>query len=309
MSKLGLACGLTLSLALSSYAPFAAAVKVTRDAEPPPPAAVAPAPKAEPAPAPSLPALSAAEIVDRNVAARGGLAAWRAVRSLTMSGELDAGGKKDTMLPYTLELKRPLMQRLAVKFAGQTALQVYNGKTGWTLRPYLGRTDPEPFTPEELRKAAAQSQELDGLLIDYAAKGSKVELEGTETVEGHGDYRIKLITRDGVDHHIWIDGSTFLETKLEGLPHSIDGKMRRVDTFLRDYRSVDGLMIPFVSETVVEGVRDSRKMTVDKVAINPKIDNVDFGKPQSLPHRPGSAISGAFPAPVQASPAAPAGHS
>ena len=45
--------------------------------------------------------MSAAQIVDRNVAARGGLAAWRAVNTLTMSGELDAGGKKETCLLYT----------------------------------------------------------------------------------------------------------------------------------------------------------------------------------------------------------------
>ena len=36
--------------------------------------------------------LSAGEIVDKNIAARGGLAAWRAVKTLSWSGKMDAGG-------------------------------------------------------------------------------------------------------------------------------------------------------------------------------------------------------------------------
>ena len=37
--------------------------------------------------------LSAAQIVDKNVAARGGLSAWRSVQTMSESGKVDAGGK------------------------------------------------------------------------------------------------------------------------------------------------------------------------------------------------------------------------
>src|SRR5712671_5389201 len=36
-------------------------------------------------------ALSAAQIVDKHVAARGGLQAWRAVQTLSVTGKIDAG--------------------------------------------------------------------------------------------------------------------------------------------------------------------------------------------------------------------------
>ena len=36
--------------------------------------------------------LSAAQIVDKNVAARGGLQAWRAVQTLSLQGKMGAGG-------------------------------------------------------------------------------------------------------------------------------------------------------------------------------------------------------------------------
>jgi hypothetical protein len=285
MSKLRLGFGLTLVIAISSYAPDAAAIKVTRDPNPPAPPAQAAAPEparaVEAAPAPHLPALTAAQIADKNAAARGGLQAWRAVNTLTLSGKLDAGGKKPTQLPFALQVKRPHKQRIAVEFAGQTSLQVFDGETGWTYRPYLGRAAAEPFSPEEQRKSAARD-ELDGPLIDYAAKGSKIVLEGTEMVEGNGNYRLKLTTKDRIERHIWIDGKTFLESKIEGTPHRFDGKMRGVQSYLRDYRSVDGLMIPFESETRLDGVRVSHKLTIEKVVINPTIEDSAFTKPETL---------------------------
>jgi len=279
MSKLSLACSLALTLAICVYAPEASAVKVVRDSTPPPPAVPPPRP-APPVPA-NLPKLSAAQIVDKNVAARGGMSAWRAIQSMTVTGKLDAGGKKDTLLPYTLQVKRPNKQRLAIEFAGQTALQVFDGQHGWKLRPYLNRANPEPFSADELRKAVAEPQ-LDGPLIDYAAKGSKVELEGTEMVGGQGTYRLKVTSKQGHEQHIWVDGSTFLEAKVEGNPRHFDGRMRKVETYLRDFRRVEGVMVPFVAETRIDSVSGGHSMTIEKVVLNERIDDGVFAKPQSL---------------------------
>ena len=50
--------------------------------------------------------------------------------------------------------------------------------------------------------------------------------------------------------------------------------------FFRDYKTVNGLVIPHTLETVVEGVKQTRKIVVKSVAINPKLDDALFGKPQ-----------------------------
>lgn len=285
MSKLSLAYGLALTLAICTYVPEAAAVKVTRDPTAPT-TAVPPRPAAPPAPVPAnLPALSVSQIIDKNVAARGGLAAWRAVQSMTITGKLDAGGKKDTLLPYTLQVKRPHKQRLAIEFAGHTAVQVFDGEHGWKLRPYLNRPDAEPFSADELRKVS-EEPDLAGLLIDSATPGNKeglkVELDGTEMVEGKGTYRLKVTMRQGHARHVWVDGSSFLEAKMDANPRHFDGQMRQVATYLRDYRRVDGVMIPFVSETQIERVPGGHKMTIEKVVLNEKIDDSAFAKPRAL---------------------------
>jgi hypothetical protein len=227
---------------------------------------------------PPVDRLSAAQIVEKNVAARGGLQAWRAVQTLSMSGKLEAGGKQDVQLPFVLEMKRQRKTRFELQFNGQTAVQVYDGTNGWKLRPFLNRHEVEPYTPEELKSASMQT-DLDGPLVDYAAKGTKVELVGVQQVEGHDAYTLKLTLKDGQVQHIWVDAQTFLDVKVEGTPRRLNGKFHPVETYFRDYRSVNGLMIPYVNETVVESVKKTEKIMVEKVIVNPNLEEARFSKP------------------------------
>jgi hypothetical protein len=275
------------------------------------------------------PKLSAAAVVDKNIAARGGLQAWRGVQTMTMSGTLGAGGNQratlnapppvpsshkgfeatmptrpvdEARLPVTIYLARNRKMRVELAFKGDTALQVYDGANGWKLRPYLNRRVVEPFTDEELKTSASQP-DLDGPLVDYAAKGSKVELAGMEKVEGRDTYKIKLTFKDGESKNVWIDAESFLETKVEGQPRRLDGTYHSVEVYYRDYHDVSGLKIPFTLETRVlpvaktaTGLRDTpvppEKMIFDKIVVNPKLDASLFTKPevlQSSVSKPGPA--------------------
>ncbi len=223
--------------------------------------------------------LTAAQIVERNVSARGGIKAWRAVKTLTFAGKLEAGGKENPELPFVLKMKREHKSRLEIRFQEQTALQVYDGKHGWKLRPFLGRDEVEPFTPAETR-AAVDWQELDGPLIDYAKKGTKVKLLGKEAVEGHPAYKLTLTMRDGAKRHVWIDAANFLELKVDGQPRIMDGKLRGVSVFYRDYRTENGLTVPRVFETFVEGGTLAHKMNIEQVQVNQPMEDSLFAKPQ-----------------------------
>ncbi len=261
--------------------------------------------------------LSAAQIVEKNVAARGGLQAWRAVQALTESGKMGAGGdqrapipaevpgakhpgkamplpssprlKEEAQLPFVMEFARPRKMRLELQFKGQTAVQVYDGANGWKLRPYLNRLEVEPYTADELKLASTQF-ELDGPLVDYAAKGTQVALDGVEKVEGRDSYKLKLTLKNGSVTHVWVDAQTFLESKIEGQPRRLDGRMHPVEVYFRDYRAVNGLQIPFVLETKVipmasaAGVKElpfpTEKIVIEKAVVNPKLEASRFTKPQ-----------------------------
>jgi outer membrane lipoprotein-sorting protein len=223
--------------------------------------------------------MTAAQIVEKNVKARGGLEAWRSVSSMTMSGELNAGGQKNTMLPFVMSMKRPYKSRLEIRFQDQPALQVYDGTQGWKVRPFLGRDEVEPFSLAET-KAAKGWQELDGPLINYMAKGTKVELQGTETVEGKNTYKLKLTMKNGEQRNLWVDATSFLEVKIDGDPRKMDGKLRNVAVYYRDFKKVNGLTVPYLTETVVDGISQTHKMNIQTVTLNPPLDDTIFAKPK-----------------------------
>jgi outer membrane lipoprotein-sorting protein len=269
-----------------------------------------------PAAKPAAAKLTAAQVVDKHIAARGGLQAWRGVQTVSWSGKMDVGyadsavrstrfvrdsarsknakkqllaqqaaeakieSEKQVQLPFRLEMKRPGKSRVEVEFDGKTAVQVYDGSSGWMLRPYLNRTDWEPFSPEQTKEEATNPG-LDGPLIDYATKGTTVELESVEPVEGHDAYKLKLKMKNGDVRHVWIDAQSFLDVRIEGTPRHMDGRMRTVWVYQRDFRAVQGLMVPFVLETAVDGYKDTHKMVIEKVALNPPLDDSKFVPPKS----------------------------
>ena len=265
---------------------------------------------------PPVAKLSAAEIVDKNVAARGGLQAWRSVHTMSMSGTIGVGGNQraalatptpgrkgekpigpnrpveEVRLPFTMRMARTRKQRIELQFKGETAIQVFDGTNGWKLRPYLGRRVVESFTDEEIKSTSSQA-DLDGPLVDYAAKGTKIEFVGTDKVEGHDAYKVKLTLKTGDSVNVWIDAQTFLESKIEGQPRRLDGVYHPVEVYFRDYRIVNGLQIPFVLETKVlpaasplRGFRDTpvppEQTIFEKVEVNPKLDPSIFSKPEVL---------------------------
>jgi len=249
-----------------------------------------------------LPAIAASpsvqEIVDKNIAARGGASAWHNVQTLTYEGTIDAGGKPAHELPFVLKQKRPRKTRLELVFKEQTAVQVYDGAHGWKVRPFLNRNEVETYTPAEA-KLAAKADELDGPLVDYQKKGTQVALEGTEQIDGHPAYKLRLTSRDGTKRHLWIDSSNFLEVKLDGEPRKLDGRMHAVELYFKDFRPEHGLNVPHLQETVVEGVKEPYKMTITKVSVNEGLDDTLFGKPRL------KAVVTNIPASPPAAPVAP----
>ena len=264
---------------------------------------------------PSLPSLSVDQIVAKNVAARGGAEAWQAINAITYSGTLDAGvvrpdnglnpasterlldkpgrstkpgqapannphpadAAKPVSLPYTLFMERPAKQRMEIRFKGQTLVQVYDGKTGWKLQPYLNRGGAQPFSAEEIDKAK-QFQDIDGPLVNYAAKGTRISLDGTDRVDGRAAYRLKLVLRDGATRRVWIDAATFLDVQVDG-SRRFNGHEVAVYTAMRDFRSVANVRVPYEMETRTDGTADREKIVVEKVVVNPKLDDTLFSKP------------------------------
>jgi hypothetical protein len=233
--------------------------------------------------APDAP-LTAEQIVDKNVTARGGLAAWRKVESMVWMGHLESADPNMPRLTFVLEQKRPNKERFELSEIGQKSMRVFDGAHGWRVKPNRdGSLDAQPYSPQDL-EFARQAQGIDGPLVDYKAKGVTLESVSVEKIDGRRTYRLHVKAPGGELHDVWIDAKSFLDVKYDRTSYRANGDPGIVSVVYRDYKGVDGLQIPSVLEIGGGGGKPPAKMVIEKIALNPPLDDKDFAKPREA-HR------------------------
>jgi hypothetical protein len=226
------------------------------------------------------PGLSATQIVEKNVAARGGAEAWRKIQTMVWVGHVESASAVGSALPFVLEMKRPNKTRFQITAFNQVAVHVFDGAHGWKLRSTHGaKPDVQPFTEDEVNYAKNE-QVIDGPLIDLEAKGISVSLDGVDDVEGRKAYRLSVRNPSGMSHHIWIDAQTFLDIKYDRITHNAMGQTATVSVFYRNYQSIEGLQIPLVIESSASTTPSTNnKLVIEKLSLNPALEDGLFAKP------------------------------
>jgi hypothetical protein len=198
-----------------------------------------------------------------------------------MSGRMMLGPGQEA--PLVIELKRPRKVRIEITVQGMTMIQAYDGATGWAVIPFQGKKDPEPMGPEEARQAEEQA-DFDGPLVDWRQKGHKVELLGKEKVAEGEAFKLKVTLKGGDVRYFFVDASSFLEIRAEG-QRTAEGSEVQFENTLSDYRAVGGLMVAHTVEMGPKGSPEKSRLTLDKVELNPVIDDARF----KMPARPAEA--------------------
>ncbi|MEZ0601132.1 hypothetical protein ACAX43_03075 [Paraburkholderia sp. IW21] len=248
--------------------------------------------------------LGADEIVAKNAEARGGADAWRKVMSMLWVGHVDSPNAPAPNLPFVLALKRPDRTRFEITALNQMIVHVFDGREGWKVRPSgSGGPDVRPYTSDEV-KFARDEQVIDGPLLDHAAKGISVALEGTDKVEGRDAYRLSLRLPSGATRHVWVDAQNFLDVKYDREARGPSGRPATIEVMYRDFKDVDGVRIPFVIESGAVGMDKKDRLVIDKVSLNPPLDNSTFAKPM-LQGRHASVTIGADAPPPTGAPVRP----
>ncbi|HEV7611469.1 MAG TPA: hypothetical protein VGO37_06315 [Steroidobacteraceae bacterium] len=260
---------------------------------------------------PPPPQLGAAQIVAKNVEARGGLEAWRKIQTMVWVGHMESMNAPQPSMPFVLQQKRPNKTRFELMTMNQRSVRVFDGTHGWKMRPERGgSSDVQVFTPQEL-KFARDAQVIDGPLIDYAAKGNTVTLLGAEKIEGRNAYRVDVHLASGEHQTLWIDAATFLEVRLDRMSFSSSGMPGMATVFYRNYQTVEGLQIPSMLEIGVGSGKKPDRMFIEKISLNEMLEDRTFDRP-GMPRRrtarqPGSAAAlsatGRPPAPRSSVPA------
>jgi hypothetical protein len=217
-------------------------------------------------------AQSVDEIVNKYVKAIGGRDAIAGVKTIYEEGSLNVMGQEAPSTTYIISGKG---FKSSVDFNGQQIIQVVTDKGGWSVNPMMGQTGPTPM-PEEQLKGSRYQLDIGGPLLDYKAKGSKLELIGKDTAGGASVYKLKLTTKDSITLVLYMDVNTGYLVRMVTHPAAQDTD---ITINFSDYRKVDGgFVMPWGQEIVLPQI--TIQMVSKKIEVNKAIDPTIFDMPK-----------------------------
>ncbi len=224
----------------------------------------------------SVAAQTVDEIVDRHVAARGGGVALAAVRTLRMTGRATEGAGREAIVRR--EIARPGRIRNEFEFQGTTGVYAWDGSVGWRVSPLDGDFEPKPLAPEAAA-ISAEEADIDGPLVDWKAKGHRVQLVGTEALPGGHAHHLRVMLKSGAVRDVWIDAVTGFMVKTVST-RTWRGQEVSLETTFGDYRETGGVLFPRSIETSVPGRPRRLQIVVENVEVNPPLDDARFRMPR-----------------------------
>lgn len=232
---------------------------------------------------------TADELVQKNIQAKGGIDKIKAIKSIRLLGKLDGGGGFSAATLQ--ENQRPNLLRETLSLQGMTAIQAYDGSTGWQVQPFGGHKDPEFLGEDDLRDLLLDA-DFDGPLVDSKEKGNTVEFLGHDVVDGDDALRLKVTQKNGDIIYYYLDPDTFLEIRKE-VQEFIRGSVRESVVEYGSYKPVAGVMYPFAISQGSRANPAAQTTTIRKIEVNVNINPADFAVPRALrPEEKGSGLVG-----------------
>jgi outer membrane lipoprotein-sorting protein len=202
--------------------------------------------------------LTSDEIVQKYIAAIGGIDELKKMNQLTLTGLANSGGNAYDLFAY--EDFAGKFQYAHVSGPGYDVKTYYDTKQGWTIQ----NGSKSSLSSETLEQFQPMIE--DGTyfyLADMEGRGIKTELMGEAKVNDKDTYKVKF-TRNGKDKNIqYFDKETFYLLKME--TPSVYG----IEIYYSNYKEVPGtkLVFPYYNE------KGGIKAIVYKYEINMPIDS------------------------------------
>lgn len=218
------------------------------------------------------------DILAKNLTARGGADKLRAVNTVRLTGKAVMGGGD-----FTLEAAWGSVQtrtgkvRSELTLQGLTQVSAYDGKQGWSVRPFGGRRDAEQASEDDVR-SLAQDADIDGPLVDWRAKGHTVEYLGNEDVDGTPAIKLRVRRKDGDTQYVYLDPDSALEIRVTTI-HKVRGAEEISETDLGGYQQVAGIWIPFSVESGGKNEPRRFRVTIERAEVNVAHDDSWFKLP------------------------------
>ncbi|MCF2489472.1 outer membrane lipoprotein-sorting protein [Dyadobacter sp. CY347] len=211
------------------------------------------------------------EIVDKHVAALGGMDKIKAVNTVITERSLAVQGME---IPTKTILVVGKSLRNESTIMGNSMVQVVDDSKGWMIRPaQMGGTgEPEDMPADQLKQQIASLDPFGGL-VNYKEKGNKVELVGKEKMDKKDVYHLKVTSKEGTSMDEYLDAETFLVSKVK-----VDMNGQSGEIELSDYKEVEGVKFPNTMD-ITNAQMGTMSFITSKVSVNTPVDAAVFKKP------------------------------
>ena len=213
------------------------------------------------------------DVIQKYSKAMVGLAAFNAIKTMKTTGTITTQGVD---LALTSQIINGKAVRSDVQAMGQSVINSYKDGKGWKINPFAGVTTITDMTPEELIDFKSQSM-IANQLMDYKARGHKVELQGQEDVEGVKTYKIKLTNKDDnkvTTYFISVTNNTIVKSVST---RQLQGQDIEIETFYSDIKDFNGLKFPMVRTQKMQG-QVFQEIKIATIEFNVPIDEKIFDK-------------------------------
>ena len=215
------------------------------------------------------------DLIQRIVAAKGGLQALKAVRTVVVDADMTVSTLRGpTIIPTKTYVVYPDKFRVDATFAGQQTIQAYNSGTAWVKDP-----GGVAAAPPAMRNDFAATVRRDTFpLLIAAAEGRLTVRQQAE--EGSGGVVLKVleVSGQGLDPlRLYIDRDYRIVRQTYTTPGP-DGRPTNAEEQFSDYRKVNGIDVPFKASVL----RDGQKIldrTIKSVTFNTAVDPMLFQQP------------------------------
>ena len=216
-------------------------------------------------------AQTADDIVNKHIAAIGGLDNWKKIKSMKMTGSINAGG---TELPVTITTLNGKGSRMEFSINGMINYTIITPKDGWMYFPVQGQTKPEAM-PEEAVKQSQDQLDVQGPLVDYKAKGNKITYLGKDDVEGTDCYKLKVVYTNGKEETMYFDASNYYNIRVVEKVKANGKEVEQTVNYSNYQKLPEGIVFPMTIES------GNGPVALKSVEVNKPVDESIF-KPSEV---------------------------
>ncbi|MEO7775664.1 MAG: hypothetical protein ABIT61_13480 [Steroidobacteraceae bacterium] len=182
-------------------------------------------------------------------------------------------------IPVVSDAMRPNLLLKKVTLQGAVQLTGYDGRSAWRVDPFASSSGKAVDVPVAELADFMEETDFDGPLVNAGAKQNRLRYVGAKVLTIAGKqvpvHAVELTMASGRQAMVHLDGSSYLEV-LRTQVRPAMGRDMPMQITSSDYRTVQGIRLPFLIEIAIDGLPEPIRLRIDSVAFGVAMERAQF---------------------------------